>query len=367
MDPYVPEQLPLQDLDHSRLIQLVGQANAELARYDGMLRGIVNPSILLSPLTTQEAVLSSKIEGTQATLDEVLEHEAGRKYDDTKTQDIQEIINYRQALMQSKDQLADRTITLSFIKQLHGILMNSVRGHNKEPGRFRREQNWIGSAGCSIEHATYVPPSPLQLQDYLESWEAYLKHEEFDPLTQTAIIHAQFELIHPFKDGNGRIGRLLVPLFLYSKKVLTSPMFYLSSYLEANRTEYYERLQAISRKKDWNSWIIFFLNAVLVQARDNGNKVREIMALYETMKERIRAVTHSQYAIQILDAVFERPIFQSSDFVRSTGIHKQTALPLLRQLRSADILTVIREASGRRPAVMAFPALINIAEGQEVI
>jgi len=312
-------------------------------------------------------VLSSKIEGTQATMDEVLEHEAGQIYDESKTQDIQEILNYRQALIFAKAQLSDRAITLSFLKEMHQILMSSVRGQDKEPGQFRRDQNWIGRPGNKIEEATFVPPAPFQLLDHLETWERYISHTEIDALVQTAIVHAQFELIHPFKDGNGRIGRLLIPLFLYSKKILSSPMFYLSAYLESHRDEYYVRLQSISHDKDWNGWIEFFLKGVTEQAADNASKVRQILTLYEEMKDRIRNVTHSQYSIKVLDAIFDRPIFQTSDFVQRTAIAKQTAMPILRQLRDAGILKPLREASGRRPAILAFPALLNIAEGRRVL
>lgn len=365
--PYIPEILPIKQLDAGSLVGLVGRANADLARYDGLLQGIVNPSILLSPLTTQEAVLSSKIEGTIATLDEVLELEAGQTYDERKTQDIQEIINYRQALLLATDQLAERPITLGFVKQIHRMLMDSVRGQDKSPGEFRKDQNWIGRPGSPIEEATFVPPIPLKLMDHLEAWEIYLRGTDIDPLIQTAIVHAQFELIHPFKDGNGRIGRLLILLFLYAKKVLSSPMFYLSAYLESHRSEYYGCLQAISQEQDWDGWVAFFLEATSIQARDNAEKVKQVMSLYEEMKEKTRKVTRSQYAIQALDAIFARPVFQTSDFVDRTGIVKQTAMPMLRHLREAEILRTIREASGRRPAIIAFPALLNIAEGKKVM
>ncbi len=367
MEPYLPEPLPITNLDHERLIGLVGQANAALAQYDGLLQGVVNPAIFLSPLTSQEAVLSSKIEGTQATLEEVLEHEAGQNYDEQKTQDIKEIVNYRQALTFARDQLAHRPLSLSFVKDLHHILLSSVRGKDKEPGQFRMEQNWIGPVGCKIEEATFVPPSPLQLLDHLEAWERYIQESDIDPLIQTALVHAQFELLHPFKDGNGRIGRLLIPLFLYAKSVLSSPMFYLSAYLETHRDEYYSRLQSISQRNDWNEWVVFFLTAISQQSHDNSNRVKKMMALYDAMKIQIRDVTHSQFSIHVLDALFDRPIFQTSDFVRRTEIAKQTAMPILRQLRDAKILVQLREASGRRPAILAFPTLLNIAEGRSVV
>jgi Fic family protein len=367
MKPYIPRELPIEDLDYRGLFSLVGNANAELARYDGLLQGVVNPAVLLSPLTTNEAVLSSRIEGTQATLDEVLEHEAGMETDITKRHDIQEIVNYRQALMQATEYLRDNPLSLYLIRQMHHTLMDGVRGKNKSPGSFRTDQNWIGKPGCSIEEASFVPPSPLVLQEYLEKWEAYIQGDEIDTLVQLAVMHAQFELLHPFKDGNGRIGRLLIPLFLYQKKKLASPMFYLSAYLESHRDEYYARLAAISAHDDWNGWIAFFFRAIAEQAKENGEKVRKMTALYDEMKERIVAITHSQFAIQILDALFSQPVFKTTDFIKRTGIKKQTAMPLLKQIREAGDLVVLRESRGRSAAILAFPALLSIAEGKKVV
>ena len=315
MKPYQPNKLPLEGLDYQRLFALVGEANAELARYDGLLQGVVNSSVMLSPLTNEEAVLSSKIEGTQATVDEVLEQEAGIHKEGEKAKDIQEIINYREALRSAHHYLDERPITLAFVRQLHKILLNSVRGQDKTPGEFRKDQNWIGKYGCTIEEASFIPPNPLQLEDHLEAWQSYISTDDIDFLLQTAVVHAQFELLHPFKDGNGRIGRILIPLFLYQKKKLSQPMFYLSSYLEANREEYYVRLQNISREGDWNGWIAFFLKAIIEQAKNNNAKVKSIMGLYDSMKIRIHEITHSQYTVHLLDAIFERPIFETTDFV----------------------------------------------------
>lgn len=296
MKPYIPDSLPIVKLDYRRLLSLVGEANAELARYDGLLQGIVNPSVMLSPLTNQEAVLSSKIEGTQATVDEVLEYEAGIQLTEDKNHDIQEIVNYRNALMLAKEVLNDYPITLHYIREMHKILLSSVRGQNKNPGYFRDDQNWIGSPGSTIEEATFVPPSPLILDAALEGWQAYMKSEDIDALLQMAVVHAQFELLHPFKDGNGRIGRLLIPLFLYQKKKLSQPMFYLSEFLEKNRDEYYHRLRGISKEGDWDGWIAFFLGAVSEQAKANNKKVKAILDLYDDMKTKIYELTHSQYA-----------------------------------------------------------------------
>lgn len=367
MQPYVPLALPLQNLDYQRLIGKIGPANAALARYDGLLQSVINPGVLLSPLTNREAVLSSKIEGTQATVDEVLEFEAGLDFEPEKVNDIQEVVNYRRALVLASDTLKDRPLSLQLVRQMHQVLMDSVRGADKTPGNFRSDQNWVGSTGCTLEQATYVPPSPLQLMDHLQAWETYLAGNDFDLLVQVAVVHAQFELIHPFKDGNGRIGRLLIPLFLFKQNALNSPMFYLSEYLEANRELYYARLQGISRDGDWSSWIEFFLEAITAQAQSNTERVRDILALYERMKVQITALTRSQHAITVLDTLFDRPIFQSGDFVQRSRIPKQTALPFLRKLRDAGVLHPLRDASGSRSAIYAFRELLNCAEGRVVL
>jgi Fic family protein len=367
MKPYVPDKLPLENLDVSRLISKVGPANAAIARYDGLLQSVVNPSVMLSPLTQREAVLSSKIEGTQATVDEVLEYEAGIEFDPDKTNDIKEVVNYRRTLTLASASLADRPITLSLIKQMHGILMDSVRGAEKSPGQFRIEQNWIGASDSTIETAKFVPPDPLQLPNHLEAFEQYICIDDIDTLIQCAIVHAQFEILHPFKDGNGRIGRLLIPLFLFQKQTLASPMFYLSEYLEEHREQYYQRLRAIGSEGGWTAWVDFFLEAIEKQALANSERVKGILNLYNEMKTRVTDVTHSQYSPAILDAIFDRPIFHTADFIQRSQIPRPTAAVVLKKLKDAGILTAIREASGSRPAVLAFGELVNQAEGRKVL
>jgi Fic family protein len=203
--------------------------------------------------------------------------------------------------------------------------------------------------------------------DYLQSWERYLSADDFDPLAQTAIMHAQFEVLHPFKDGNGRIGRLLIPLFLYQKKRLSNPMFYLSAYLDAHRAEYYARLAAISAEGDWTGWVAFFLRAITEQANTNIERTRAIMQLYDNMKRQVRDITHSQHSAQIVDALFDRPIFRIAGFATRAGIPKPTSHPLCRQLVEAGLLKTLREGAGRRPAILGFPALLNVAEGHQVL
>lgn len=246
------------------------------------------------------------------------------------------------------------------------MLMDSVRGQDKTPGQFRTEQNWIGRPGCKMEEASFVPPEPIRLLENLESWEKYIHIPDRDPLIQTAIIHAQFELIHPFNDGNGRIGRLLIPLYLYSKQVLVSPTFYLSEYLEENRDDYIGRLAAISSEGDWQGWIKFFLDAIVHQARKNSEQVTDILRLYETMKTAVQGITHSQFSAVMVDGLFSLSVFNTKSLEQATGIPKQTLLLMMRQLKEANILLTLREGAGRRPAIHAFPELINITEGREV-
>lgn len=365
--PCIPDTLPLDRLDWKRLAAYTSKAMLALARYDGTLDGMVNAAVLLSPITSREAVLSSQIEGTQASLVEVLQHEAGQEYSEAKQRDIHEVMNYRQALFMAEEALQERPVTLQLIRELHAMLTTGVRGGDKTPGAIRTTQNWIGARGTPIEQARFVPPSPLVMQDALRNLEEYIAADDIDPLVQLAVIHAQFEIIHPFNDGNGRLGRMLIPLLLFQKGVLQRPMFYLSEYLEEKDAVYRDRLLAITDSGDWQGWIEFFLQAMHTQAMRNTAKAKQIHALYEEMKSRFVEITHSQYAIAALDAFFTRPIISSKDFLALTGMENRgTANALLRILVNEGVIQVIRQAAGRRSAIYAFPDLINISEGRDV-
>ncbi|MBF0435747.1 MAG: Fic family protein [Magnetococcales bacterium] len=365
--PCIPDTLPIPNLDWRRLAPFTSKAMQAVARYDGTLDGMINAAVLLSPITNQEAVLSSRIEGTQASLTEVLKHEAGERYSEGKRGDIQEIMNYRKALLTAESILKERPITLSLIRELHAMLMNQVRGGDKTPGTFRTDQNWIGPKGCTIKEARFVPPSPLMMHDALENLEAYMASDDSDPLVHLAITHAQFEIIHPFNDGNGRLGRMLIPLLLYQKQVLQRPMFYLSDYLEASDQEYRARLLAITDQGDWQGWVEFFLKAIQKQAEGNINKAKQIHALYEELKENFRKVTHSQFAVAALDAFFTRPILNTGTFIQLSGMtNRGSANALLRTLTEQGLIQILRQGSGRRSAAYTLPRLITIAEGREV-
>lgn len=368
--PFTPLTLPLQ-LDWESLIPFIGAANRALATFNGALYGMPNAELLLSPLTTQEAVLSSKIEGTQATFGEVLQFEAGEEPEqESRRLDIQEILNYRTALQSAESELRTRPFNLNLLLRLHSILLDSVRGRDKGRGRFREIQNWIGRPGSPIQEASYIPPDPAKLQPPLDNWEKYYHADRPDLLVQLAMVHGQFEIIHPFIDGNGRLGRILIPLFLFERGLLSRPVFYLSAYLEKHQDEYLARLSALSSKQGlhaWNKWVQFFLKAVTEQAEKNLNAARSIIDLYERSKAEILGLTHSQYAVPLLDILFERPVFSPPQLEGRAGMpSKQMIMRLIGKLIDAQILIVTREPRGSRSQILAFAELVNLCEGHEV-
>lgn len=370
MNPFEPQTLPLDTIAWEPLIPLLGKANRSLAYYDGVLKGLPDPELLLSPMTTQEAVLSSRIEGTQASLSDVLKYEAGEiPAGEARQLDIQEVLNYRKALKTAERELKTRPFNLNMLRKLHSILLDSVRGRDKDRGNFRRVQNWIGAHGTPIEQATFVPPHPGQVMRALDNWERYYHQECPDRLVQLAVLHGQFEIIHPFLDGNGRLGRMLVPIYLYEKGLLSRPMMYLSGYLESKREEYYRRLRALHAEEGaWNDWIAFFLRALDEQARGDADKAKRIITLYAELKIRAIELTRSQYAIPILDQLFRKPVFTASTLVGMKGLpSKPVIMNILHKLRSEGMLKTIREGSGRRPQVFAFAALVNLCEGKKVL
>jgi Fic family protein len=365
MQPYVPQSLPLDSLDWASFIRLIGQANAELARYDGILQGIVNPQVLLSPMTTQEAVLSSKIEGTHTSLEEVLEYEASEEAKPERTADLREVLNYRRAMGQAVIYLEKRPVCLDLLKKLHGTLMENVRGQEMGRGHFRKIQNWIGQHDSTLETAKFVPPDPVVMMESLSNWEKYVHHDEQDCLVQMAVLHAQFEIIHPFGDGNGRLGRMIIPLILYGYKLLASPTFYLSSYLERHRETYYERLFQITNAGKWDPWVQFFLTAIAEQAKENSTKAKAILALYDQMKVRLPDIVPTKFTIQTIDAIFDRPVFKTIDFIERSRIPKQSAMRILKALQDHGTLVPIREGRGSKAAILLFHELISLAEGEK--
>jgi Fic family protein len=363
-------QFPPKTLDWGQLIPLLGPASAGIARYDGLLSAIPNSHVLLSPLTTREAVLSSKIEGTLVTTGEVLEIEAGGRSENLtqpKRDDAEEVINYRRAMRACTEEINRRPLSQQILRTAHAILMQGVRGKDKTPGSYRTDQNWIGPKGCKIEEASFIPVSPEHLQNGMDQWEQYLgSTTQPDSLVQLAILHVEFEALHPFCDGNGRLGRMLIPLFLYQRRLLGSPDFYISAYLEANREEYQERLRVVSRDGDWTGWCAFFLNGIIQQAAENERKASAILTLYNRLLSQVADMTHSQHAVRAVDFIFQTPVFSTPLFITTSGIPKPTANRIMIIMRDNGLLIPLLEGKGRRAGIYAFAELLNITEGRDI-
>ena len=369
MKPYLPSFLPLPPFTDPDLQTVISQANQEVGRFDGSLLGLVNPSILMSPLMTQEAILSSRIEGTITTLQEVLMVQASDDFElePERRNSAIEVVNYRKALALAVDSLDERGFTINLIRQLHEVLMDSVRGHNKSPGQVRQSQAFIGAPGATLGTATYVPPEALHIDSLLENLGTYILGCTDDPVVAAAVVHAQFEMIHPFEDGNGRMGRMLIPLYLFHRNALRNPVFYLSEYLESNRERYFAGLRGISKEGDWIGWIKFFAEAVREQAVCNTQKAREIVNLYESMKRELYNIARTRFSLPLLDSLFDLVVFKSDRFIQYTGMSKRTALRLLHDLRDAGILKPLRDQSGSRGAILVFARLFNLVEGRDIV
>lgn len=358
--PYKPQTLPPRNMNWEALVTRIGMAHASVARYDGILQSMVNPTVLLSPLTSQEAVLSSRIEGTQASLQDIMKYDAAPSKQAEHRGDLQEVVNYRTAMQQAVSWIRETGLNIEIMCRIHKTLLSGVRGQRCTPGHIRTAQNWIGRPDTPLEQATYIPPAPRDLQVFLPDLEVFMKYTFRDVVVQTALVHAQFELLHPFADGNGRVGRILIPLMLYEKGLMASPTFYISEYFEEHLPAYYDRLAGISENNDWQGWVVFFLQAVERQAALSIRRAGAILDLYNRMKNEINQVTHSQFAIQTLDALFDHPLLTVADFVKRTGIQRRTAERIVEGLLAGHILAVQEPGAGRRPSVLAFTRLIKI-------
>jgi Fic family protein len=359
--PFILPKLPPK-IDYNDLIGKITEAHRAIASLDSLLNALPNPTLLGRTMQTKEAVESSKIEGTQATLEEVLHFEAltNKKDDTTKQKDINEVINYRQALDLGIKSLESLPISENLVKKLHATLLKSGRGANKAPGEFRKVQVYIGKYGASIEEASYVPPTANEVIPLFSNFEKYLNSdEEKDKLVQIAVAHYQFEAIHPFLDGNGRVGRLIISLFLYEKKLLSHPFLYLSEFFEEHRQYYYELLRGVSEKQDWLSWIKFFLDALAIQAKKTESTGKEILKLYTYHKEKISAI-NSIHAINLLDAIFVRPIFTTASLRKFVKIkNTQTLFSLIAKFVTAGILTEA-DPKKQRNKVYIFSELMGL-------
>ena len=367
MTHYREGSFPPEDrIDWPAVIPLIGPATAAVARYDGALSTIPNPRALLSSLATQEAVLSSRIEGIDVTMSDVLQFEAGREAGSTgHRDDVNEVINCRRAMRRAGQMLEESPLGQRVVLETHRLLLSGARGKGKSPGEYRRFPIWIGPPGSTMEEATFVPISAESLPAAMRTWERYAHEDAPDRLVQLAVVHAEFEALHPFLDGNGRLGRMLVPLFLSERGLTSRPLFSVSAYFEAHRAEYYEGLLAVSRDDEWTGWCRFFLKAVLAQAEDNLSKTKGILDLYEKTERRVADIARSPYAAPALDWLFERPIFNSARFATHVGVPARTARRLLAMLVDGGVLRVLRASSGRRGSILAFPDLLSLVEGRD--
>lgn len=367
--PTVPMTLPLPEgtLNWSELVEDLGKANRALARYAGLLYAMENPRLLLSPFFRDEAVRSNRIEGTRVDTVTVLRSEAGdAARDEAEKHDLREVFNYREAMDYAVSELERRPMSPDFLKGLHCVLLDSVRGEDKSPGKFRELQNYIGSELGGIENARFIPPDPLCVPALMDNWTAYLASTEKDPIVQAAIIHAQFEIIHPFCDGNGRLGRMLLPLFFFSKGVLPAPMFYLSRYLERFETEYKNALLGITATGDWTSWVRFFARAVAAQAEENLAISEKIQTYYRDTKKRILENTRSQHAISLWDAIVATPVFRISSLKLLKAPSRIALMQLVAQFEKMGIIHRIEAAAGRKGALYVCAPLVNIPEQKEI-
>ena len=344
---------------------LINQARTELGRYDGFLSSMIDNQALLSPLFTQEAVLSSRIEGTQSTLTEVLEFEAGenKNLSKNKKDDLAEVLNYRYALNAAIKLIKENTpLSSRMLKAMHKELMQGVRGKNKSPGEYRKMAVWLGSD--DIKTARFIPIEAQKIPDAMSIFEKYLhENDDYDDLIKIALLHVEFESIHPFLDGNGRLGRLFIPLYLTEKKLLESPYFYISSYFEKNKDIYYELLLNVSKNNDWLAWCKFFIKGILEQAQDNLKLAQQITNYYNQLKVQLPTLTKSQYGITALDFIFKNNYFSSKYFYKKANIPSSTAQRLLEIFKKQEIL-YCAHGTGRKPNFYVFRKLIAIADGE---
>jgi YD repeat-containing protein len=314
--------------------------------------------LLIGPFIRREAVLSSRIEGTQATLGELLAAEAGGAVLRSPA-DLREVANYVVALESGLHRLTTLPLSLRLVRELHATLMRGVRGDIATPGAFRRSQNWIGPAGHTLADATYVPPPPDRLMDCLGEWEGFLHEETFPPLVHAALAHAQFEAIHPFLDGNGRVGRLLITLLLVARGVLPSPLLYLSAWFEATRPEYYARLLGVTERGEWEEWLAYFLEGARTQAEDALDRIRQIDDLRAGWQRQL-ARTPSRRPEDTLSLFIENPFWTVRKLAQRLEVAFTTAQRAIDRLEAAEIVERVDEA--KRNRVYCARALLHILE-----
>lgn len=355
---FIPNPLPPKFEWDNYLVNSLSRADHILGMLSREGAKLPNPHLLIRPFIAREAVLSSRIEGTQATLGEILAQEAGANVD-RNPDDLQEVRNYISALDYGLKRLQSFPLSLQLVKEIHGKLMQGVRGSHATPGEFRRVQNWIGSPGCTIDTAKYVPPMPGELMGCLDSFEKFLHDRTLPPLIHIALCHYQFEAIHPFLDGNGRIGRLLITLLLIERKLLSSPLLYLSAFFEATRSEYYDQLYNISNRGTWHDWFSYFLNGVVLQSLDALSRAERINILIANWQTEVSSKTEG-VASGIVRYLAVNPYFTIRKVVENLGVVFTTAQRAIVKLE--DLGIVSQTSQGKRDRVYCATDILNILE-----
>ena len=338
---FVPAKLPPNPpIQYDDELQgLLSLADRKLGRLDGVTQILPNPELFVAMYVKKEAVLSSQIEGTQASFVDVLSTEYNQA-DDQRHDDVKEVINYVDAMNWGLEQLASFPLSLRLIRNIHARLSHNTHGANKNPGEFRTSQNWIGPAGCTLNTATFVPPTVPDMNVALGDLELFIHQEDFIPaLVKIAMIHAQFETIHPFLDGNGRMGRLLITFWLCQQNILTKPLLYLSFYFKKNRAEYYDRLMAVRKNGDWENWIKFFLRGIAEVSDEATESARAILKIKEDATNALykKDGTNSNYQ-RLLNYLFEQPFIKRSDVEQYLDVSNPTAGSILEVFCQMNIL-----------------------------
>lgn len=355
---YIPNPLPPSIDWDIYLVNALSGADMLLGRLAGEGGKLPNPHILIRPFITREAVLSSRIEGTQATLGDILADHAGADVEATP-EDLREVNNYIIALEHGVGRLKTLPLSLRLLREIHEKLMKNVRGHHATPGEFRKSQNWIGVAGCTLTTASYVPPSPDYLMECLGDFEKFLYTNTLPPLIQIALAHYQFEAIHPFLDGNGRVGRLLITLFLIERKILPTPLLYLSAFFEATRQEYYDRLFAVTQKGAWNEWLIYFLNGIARQSEDALSRASRINTLLDKWRKQTAGLS-SAIPNKLIDQLATNPFITIKQTAETMKISYTTTQRAIEKLKS---LKIVQEVSGgKRNRVYCAQSILKILE-----
>jgi Fic family protein len=338
---FIPAPLPPEISYDPHLVLALSKADAALSELSGLGRHIINPHLLIASYIRKEAVLSSRIEGTRAGITDLLINDLETP-DTSNNADLKEVQNYVTALEYGIDRLNSLPLSLPLVREIHARLMEGIRGGNATPGEFRRSQNWIGPAGSTLSDAPYVPPPPDEMNTCLAKWELFLQDRgRFPELIQCALLHEQFEAIHPFLDGNGRIGRLLITLFLIERGRLSQPLLYLSAYIEVHRQEYYDLLQRVRTQGDWNSWLHYFLSGVEVTSKQAMRQAGALMDLREQLHIEIRS---KPKAAALIDALFTNPYMTVSRAAELLTVSLPTARQVVRTLEESGVL---QEVTGR--------------------